>query len=75
MVLGIGSRELCAGHEAGAKREKEEDTSEEQHSLGRTVGDRGVANRVGRSGAPIDVGRDGWRRVFWKQWGHGMFCA
>jgi hypothetical protein len=75
LILRIGSGELRAGYEAGAKREKEEDAREEQHFSGRAVGDGGVADAAGRGGAPIDMGRDGWRRVFWERWGHGMFCA
>jgi hypothetical protein len=75
LILRIGRGELRAGDEAGTKREEEEDAREEQHFSGRAVGDGGVANAAGRDGAPIDVGRDGWRRIFWERWGHGMFCA
>ena len=75
LVLRVGGGELRAGDEAGAKREEKEDASQEQHLFGRTVGDWSVADTVGRSGAPIDVGRDGWRRIFWQRWGHGVFCA
>jgi hypothetical protein len=74
LVLSVGGGELGSGDEASAEREKEEDASEEKHSPGRTVGDRGVADTIGR-GAPIDVRRYGWRWIFWRRWGHGIFCA
>ena len=73
MVLRIGRRELRAGDEAGAKREEEEDASEEQHFSGWPIGDMGVADTVDRGGAPIDVGRGGWRWIFWRRCGHEVF--
>jgi hypothetical protein len=73
--LGIGGGELGAGYEAGAEREEEEEAGEEEHFSGRRVGDRSVADGAGRGGTPIDVGREGWRRIFWWRWGHGIFCA
>ena len=69
-VLSVGSGELCAGDEARAKREEEEDTSKNQHLPGRTIGDRGVADATGGSGAPIHVHGNGWRRVFWEWCAH-----
>jgi len=75
LVLGIGGGELRAGDEAGAESEEEEDAGEEQHFSGRTVRSRNVADAIGRGGAPIDVGREGWRRIYWEGWGHGIFCA
>ena len=70
-----GGRELRASDQASAEREEEENACEEQHFSGRTVGMWSVADTVGRGGAPIDVGWDGRRRIFWKRWGHGMLCA
>jgi hypothetical protein len=75
LVLGVGGGELRAGDEAGAEREEEEEASEEQHFSGWTVGGRGVADAVGRGGAPIDAGRDDWRRIFWGRCGHEKFWA
>src|SRR6266403_1488126 len=75
LVLGIGGGELRAGDEAGAESEEEEDAGEEQHFSGRTVRSRNVADAIGRGGAPIDVGREGRRRIYWEGWGHGIFCA
>jgi hypothetical protein len=69
-VLSVGSRELCAGDEAGAKREEEEDTSKNQHFPGRTIGDRGVAGAAGGSGAPIHVHGKRRRRIFWEWRAH-----
>jgi hypothetical protein len=76
LVLSVGSSELCAGDEARAKREEEEDTSKNQHLPGRTVGDRGVADAAGGSGAPIRVdGRNGRRRIFWEWRAHEVVGA
>ena len=71
-VLSIGSSELCPGDEAGAKREEEEDAGKNQHLPGRTVGDRGVTDAAGRSGAPIHVDRNGRRRIFWEWRAHEL---
>ena len=69
-VLSVGISELCPGDEAGAKREEEEDTGKNQHLPGRMVGDRGVADAAGGSGAPIHVEGNGRRRIFWEWRAH-----
>ena len=69
-VLSVGISELCPGDEAGAKREEEEDTGKNQHLPGRMVGDSGVADAAGGSGAPIHVDGNGRRRTFWEWRAH-----
>jgi len=73
--LSEGSRKLRAGDETGAEGEGEEEASEEKRFSGRTMERRSVTDAVGRGGGPIDVAREGWRRIFWKRWGHGIICA
>ena len=72
LVLSVGSSELCPGDEARAKREEEEDAGKNQHLPGRTVGDRGVVDAAGRSGAPIHVDGNGRRRIFWEWRAHEL---
>jgi hypothetical protein len=60
LILRIGSSELRAGDEARAEGEEEQDTSEDQHLSGRTVGDRCVADAAGSCGVPIHVDGNGW---------------
>lgn len=74
-VQSVGSGELGSGDQARAKRQEKENAREKQHFFGGTIGRRGVADTVSRGGAPIDVGREGWRRIFWKRCGHEIFCA
>jgi hypothetical protein len=74
-VLRVGDGELGARDEAGAEREQEKNTGEEQGFWGRARRDVGELELLRRDGAPIEVERNGGRRIFWEWSGHEMFGA
>jgi hypothetical protein len=75
LVLRVGDGELRAGDEAGAEREEEENACEEQGLWGRARRDVCVLELLRRDGAPIEVERNGGRRIFWEWSGHEILRA
>jgi len=74
-VLRVGDGELRAGDKAGAKREEKENACEEQGFWGGARRDVCVLEFAGRDDAPIEVERNGGRRIFWEWSGHEIFGA
>jgi len=73
LILRVGEGELGAGNEAGAKSEEKKNTGKIKRfkRRARRNSRRWLAIRIG---APIQVDRNGWWRIFLGWRAHEMFC-
>ena len=75
LILCVSDGKLRAGDEAGAKSEKKQYARKVQRFYRGARRIRRIGVRAVGNGAPIKIGWDGWRGVFWRCGAHEVLGA
>ncbi len=75
LILRVSDGKLSAGNQARAKSKKKQEACDEEHPKRRTRWDGFIRRFDEWNGAPIQIDRNGWWRVFWEWCAHEVVGA